>query len=600
MVGKSDRHAAALDELVESWQDLARQKINSRAVLLPVQPRWGRTHLLNQFAAVVYGSNVCTGIWPSCLFWYDEHMNASSQQAWENFRKRVAELGGEVLEPKSLGKDKPHRCRCANGHECWPRPNSIRNGQGMCRICAGNDPVVARDNFYRRVAELGGMVLEQEWLGAWKPHLCRCIDGRECKPYPANVQQGHGICRACAGKDPIVAQKKFYKSIAELGGTVLEKRWLGANTPHLCLCAKGHECKPRPSSVSSGRGICSVCAGNDPVTAWENFRRRVTELGGVVLEPEWLGKDKLHLCRCAKGHECRPLPSHVRDGGGICRICAGQDQTVAWENFRRRVAELGGVVLEPGWLGSGVPHLCRCVNGHECKPRPYHVSAGRGICRICAGNDSVTAWENFRSRVVELGGTVLEPEWLGCQIPHFCRCANGHECRPMPNSVQQGQGICAICAGFEYDVVYIVRNPVMNCVKFGITNSEGKSRLRVHRGNGFTEVIRLETGLLDGLAEIIEKKIRVALDMAGAKPVRGREYFSDEHIALIENEIENWLPLPGQPTPAVMLVDSPIVAMLPPPVTVADDLPPVTVDPFELAAPTPASTDAPSPTVAMA
>jgi len=53
MVGNSDRHAAVLDELVEWWQDLAQQEINSRAVLLPVPPRWGRTHLLNEFAAFV-------------------------------------------------------------------------------------------------------------------------------------------------------------------------------------------------------------------------------------------------------------------------------------------------------------------------------------------------------------------------------------------------------------------------------------------------------------------------------------------------------------------------------------------------------------------
>ena len=46
-------HATALDELVEWWQDLSRQEINSRAVLLPVPPRWGRTHLLNQFTSVV-------------------------------------------------------------------------------------------------------------------------------------------------------------------------------------------------------------------------------------------------------------------------------------------------------------------------------------------------------------------------------------------------------------------------------------------------------------------------------------------------------------------------------------------------------------------
>jgi hypothetical protein len=53
MVGDSDRHATALNELVEWWQDLSRQEINSRAVLLPVPPRWGRTHLLNEFAAIV-------------------------------------------------------------------------------------------------------------------------------------------------------------------------------------------------------------------------------------------------------------------------------------------------------------------------------------------------------------------------------------------------------------------------------------------------------------------------------------------------------------------------------------------------------------------
>lgn len=53
MVRVSDVHAATLDELVEWWQDLAQQEINSRAVLLPVPPGWGRTHLLNEFAAFV-------------------------------------------------------------------------------------------------------------------------------------------------------------------------------------------------------------------------------------------------------------------------------------------------------------------------------------------------------------------------------------------------------------------------------------------------------------------------------------------------------------------------------------------------------------------
>jgi hypothetical protein len=51
--GDSNRHAAALDELIEWWQDLSRQEINSRAVLLTVPPGWGRSRLLNEFAKFV-------------------------------------------------------------------------------------------------------------------------------------------------------------------------------------------------------------------------------------------------------------------------------------------------------------------------------------------------------------------------------------------------------------------------------------------------------------------------------------------------------------------------------------------------------------------
>jgi hypothetical protein len=53
MVGTADRHRAALDELVGWWQNLSRRKISSRTVLVPVPPRWGRTHLLHEFAARV-------------------------------------------------------------------------------------------------------------------------------------------------------------------------------------------------------------------------------------------------------------------------------------------------------------------------------------------------------------------------------------------------------------------------------------------------------------------------------------------------------------------------------------------------------------------
>jgi len=80
--------------------------------------------------------------------------------------------------------------------------------------------------------------------------------------------------------------------------------------------------------------MCRICAGVDPAAAWANFRKRVAELGGEVLEPEWLGAAKPHRCRCAKGHERRRTPNKVQQGGGICSVCTAIPRSLqAWEAF---------------------------------------------------------------------------------------------------------------------------------------------------------------------------------------------------------------------------------------------------------------------------
>lgn len=87
--------------------------------------------------------------------------------------------------------------------------------------------------------------------------------------------------------------------------------------PHRVRCAVGHESTPRLAKVQQGGGICRTCAGKDPAAAWAAFQARVAELGAEVLETSWLGSTKRHQVRCARGHEVMPLASEVRDGGGI-------------------------------------------------------------------------------------------------------------------------------------------------------------------------------------------------------------------------------------------------------------------------------------------
>lgn len=226
------------------------------------------------------------------------------------------------MSPRGSEWAPPHRVRCAAGHDCTPRPGNVRKGAGICRTCAGLDTRVAEAEFRARLTKLGATLLEPTWLGAHASHRVRCVANHACTPRPADVKRGHGICRTCAGNDPQQAEAAFRARLAELGATLVEPAWLGNITPHRVRCAAGHDCTPAPGNVRRGGGICRTCTGKDPRVAEAAFRERLAELGATLLEPTYLGANTPHRVRCSAGHDCTPRPSNIRDGNGLCRACA--------------------------------------------------------------------------------------------------------------------------------------------------------------------------------------------------------------------------------------------------------------------------------------
>lgn len=43
----------------------------------------------------------------------------------------------------------------------------------------------------------------------------------------------------------------------------------------------------------------------------------------------------------------------------------------AWDTFRKRVAQLGGEVVEPAWRGATVRHQVTCPTGHTSHAIPH-------------------------------------------------------------------------------------------------------------------------------------------------------------------------------------------------------------------------------------
>lgn len=342
----------------------------------------------------------------------------------------------------------------------------------------------------------------------------------------------------------IAREVEFRARVEALGGCVLETEWLGMLNPHRIRCAQGHESAPRPKHVIySGGGICRVCAGRDPRAAEAAFRARIVELGGTVLEPQWLGTDRPHRVLCAAGHPSAPRPSDVKQGDGICKTCAGTDPRAAEAAFRARVQELGGTVLEPAWLGSIKPHRIRCAAGHEVRRPPNSIQQGQGLCRACAGNDPKVAEQEFRARVQALGGEVLEPAWLGTLKPHRVRCSAGHESSPRPTALQQGIGLCRLCAGKVWDAFYVVLNEDDQIVKFGITSGDPRPRISAHARHGYCTTVRLMANLPLDVARPLERSVISALALAKIKPIRGREYFPASALPVIL-DIADHYPIP--------------------------------------------------------
>jgi hypothetical protein len=271
------------------------------------------------------------------------------------------------------------------------------------------------------------------------------------------------------------------------------------------------------------------------------FRTRVAELGGEVLYTEWLGVMKPHRVRCAAGHECAPWPCGVIQGQGLCSICAGTNSRAAEIRFRASVEKQGGTVLEGEWLGKDKPHRVLCEVGHECTPTPASVRDGGGICRTCAGRDPRASEAAFRRTVEQAGGVVIEPLWLGIHAPHRVRCAVGHESAPHPSKVRDGAGICRVCRGFVWDAFYLVANEADQRLKFGITSGDPEQRISVQRRIGYAKTIRAISGLRGSLAPDLERKLINELPGLGHPPVAGREFYALSALPVTLEIIDNTL-----------------------------------------------------------
>lgn len=288
----------------------------------------------------------------------EQRLSPRSQAAWDAFRAQLEKLGATLVEPEWRGAIARHEAKCSAGHTCFPIPHSLGKSR-VCLQCPGAASIAARERFHKRVEELGGEVLDQEWRGNRQKYSVRCRAGHVVDIWPIGLHQSRGICAVCSGMSPQLAWENFRSLVERLGGVVVEEAWKGKDRPHACLCPEGHRCRPYPGHLRRGIGMCPTCSSRDTRAAEAAFRARVEELGGKVLEPTWRGANKPHRVRCAEGHECAPWPTSLQQGEGFCRACAGS----VWDVFYVVADEINDVVKFG--ITSGSPRIRLRAHAHD-------------------------------------------------------------------------------------------------------------------------------------------------------------------------------------------------------------------------------------------
>jgi hypothetical protein len=177
------------------------------------------------------------------------------QECEEKYRQLVIGYGAQLI--KYNGSNMPMDCICVNGHKCSPYPCTLVKDAGICAKCAGTDPETAANNFIQYITFYGGKLLEP-YTGTHKKVKCMCKYGHLCFPTPHRIREGGGLCSTCSGYNSLQAAIKFYENVRNLGGTPIGD-YIKSHRKVECRCKKGHSCYPYPANVQNGGGLCRTC-----------------------------------------------------------------------------------------------------------------------------------------------------------------------------------------------------------------------------------------------------------------------------------------------------------------------------------------------------
>jgi predicted nucleic acid-binding Zn-ribbon protein len=226
--------------------------------------------------------------------------------------------------------------------------------------------------------------------------------------------------------------------------------YIDAKTKILHRCKiDGHEWKPSPDSVLSGRG-CPKCRGRYISNLMSRTHNEyVNEVAKINPNIEVIGTyinssiKVLHKCKI-DGYVWNVSPSSILKGVG-CPMCSGKAPYTT-ESFVATMSVLHPSIEVVGnYINNKTNIALKCkIDGYEWSPTPHNVLRGQG-CPKCGGripmsHDEYIETVSHINRDISVIGAFVNQN---TPILHGCK-KDGHEWLVRPWHILNGHG-CPVC-----------------------------------------------------------------------------------------------------------------------------------------------------------
>ena len=202
----------------------------------------------------------------------------------ETMQQLAESKGMKFLSNEYFGISKHHLWKCANGHDWWASPDSVKLSVGKCNECYGKIKLT-----YERINAIiekrGGKLLSKDFKNVKSYIKILCEKNHTWETQVGNIRDGKW-CPYCA-KNVRLSINEAHKLAEERGGKCLSTAYTNANQLLEWQCSEGHVWKAKYGNVYWGNW-CKKCSESLGERICKEFFEQLFRIDFPKSYPEWL------------------------------------------------------------------------------------------------------------------------------------------------------------------------------------------------------------------------------------------------------------------------------------------------------------------------